>query len=165
MSLLTVFPFPSQELVLKNGSDIYEKWHRPPVVPHLLIYFFNVTNQEEFQLGSKPILEEVGPYCYRWVRHSNFPPLSKVLFSLSLVSVGSNVSDRQTFILYFFFLGAHVIVMSFIIGKEMLCLQINIVSLSTSDLNLIHDLTGRETLTEQFSVHWCITVTCVFLFK
>ncbi|KAK3857753.1 hypothetical protein Pcinc_036012 [Petrolisthes cinctipes] len=57
--------FVYKELVLKKDSDIYEKWRLPPVVPHLLIYFFNVSNKEEFQLGDKPVLQEVGPYCYR----------------------------------------------------------------------------------------------------
>ncbi|KAK8737266.1 hypothetical protein OTU49_004416, partial [Cherax quadricarinatus] len=54
-----------KELVLQNGTDIYKKWKLPPIVPHLLVYFFNVTNAEEFLSGSKPVLKEVGPYCYR----------------------------------------------------------------------------------------------------
>lgn len=62
---LFVNSFVAKELVLKKGSDVYQKWQRPPVVPHLLLYFFNVTNKEEFQQGAKPVLQEVGPYCYR----------------------------------------------------------------------------------------------------
>nr|XP_045623544.1 lysosome membrane protein 2-like isoform X2 [Procambarus clarkii] len=54
-----------QELVLENGTNVYQKWKLPPVVPYLFIYFFNVTNKEEFLEGSKPVLQEVGPYCYR----------------------------------------------------------------------------------------------------
>ncbi|XP_071514706.1 lysosome membrane protein 2-like [Panulirus ornatus] len=57
--------FIYQELVLRNGTEVYQKWKNPPVVPHLCIYFFNVTNQEEFLSGDKPVLQEVGPYCYR----------------------------------------------------------------------------------------------------
>ncbi|KAF2361877.1 CD36 family [Trinorchestia longiramus] len=40
------------------------------IKPVLSVYFFNVTNKEEFLAGSKPILQEVGPYVYwqKWIR-------------------------------------------------------------------------------------------------
>lgn len=56
--------FP-QELIIRNNSDVYKKWKDPPIVPHLQIYFFNITNKEEFLEGDKPVFQEVGPYCYR----------------------------------------------------------------------------------------------------
>lgn len=57
--------FIYKELVIRNGTDVYQNWKHPPVTPHLRMYFFNLTNQEEFMKGSKPILQEAGPYCYR----------------------------------------------------------------------------------------------------
>lgn len=50
-----------------NGTEMFTQFVHPPVTPYLRIYFFNVTNKEEFLLGSKPILQEVGPYSYRCV--------------------------------------------------------------------------------------------------
>lgn len=57
--------FIHKELVIRNGTDVYQNWKLPPVTPHLRMYFFNLTNKEEFLKGSKPILQEAGPYCYR----------------------------------------------------------------------------------------------------
>lgn len=58
--------FIYKELVIRNNSQMYRAWKDPPVVPHLRVYFFNVTNHIEFlENGDKPILQEVGPYCYR----------------------------------------------------------------------------------------------------
>uniref|UniRef100_A0A0P4WMB1 Scavenger receptor class B member 1 n=1 Tax=Scylla olivacea TaxID=85551 RepID=A0A0P4WMB1_SCYOL len=54
-----------KELVIRNNTDVYKNWKDPPIVPHLKIYFFNITNKEEFLEGSKPVFQEVGPYCYR----------------------------------------------------------------------------------------------------
>lgn len=54
-----------KELVIRSGSDMYQTWKHPPVVPHLRMYFFNLTNKQEFLDGAKPVLQEVGPYCYR----------------------------------------------------------------------------------------------------
>ncbi|KAG0724300.1 Scavenger receptor class B member 1 [Chionoecetes opilio] len=56
--------FIFKELMIRNNSDMYKKWKDPPIVPHLQVYFFNVTNKEEFLEGDKPVLQEVGPYCY-----------------------------------------------------------------------------------------------------
>lgn len=61
--------FMFKEFVIKNHSNMFKFWKDPPIVPHLNIYLFNVTNHEDFLKNrSKPILNEVGPYCYkeRW---------------------------------------------------------------------------------------------------
>merc|ERR1711971_1350843 len=66
-------------LVLRNESDFAELWKKPPITPHFKVYFFNLTNAEEFFKGNAiPHLEEVGPYTYhqKWIKenvtwHSN----------------------------------------------------------------------------------------------
>lgn len=53
------------QLVLRRGSQIFELWSKPPVHPIYKVYIFNVTNADEFlNNGSKPIVNEVGPYVY-----------------------------------------------------------------------------------------------------
>lgn len=54
-----------EELVIKEGSKAYDMWKATPVPLYLKLYVFNLTNPEEFQNGSKPVLEEVGPYVWR----------------------------------------------------------------------------------------------------
>lgn len=57
-----------QELPLRKGSQTFELWRKPPVVPYLKVYFFNVTNAREFmENGEKLRLKEVGPYTYKEV--------------------------------------------------------------------------------------------------
>jgi hypothetical protein len=54
-----------QEIVLRNGSQTFQWWRRPPVNPIIRIYVYNVTNAEEFlNEGKKPVLDELGPYVY-----------------------------------------------------------------------------------------------------
>ncbi|XP_064114979.1 lysosome membrane protein 2-like isoform X1 [Macrobrachium nipponense] len=72
LGIITVVFFDSainkliyKELVIRNGTDVYKNWKHPPITPHLRMYFFNLTNEKEFLAGSKPVLQEVGPYCYR----------------------------------------------------------------------------------------------------
>ena len=50
---------------MKEGSQTFEMWRKPPVEPQMKVYFFNVTNPREFMRGEKPILREIGPYVYR----------------------------------------------------------------------------------------------------
>jgi len=60
-------------LVLRNSSEIAELWENPPIIPHLKVYFFNLTNPEEFFAGkSQPNLQEVGPYTYhqKWIKEN-----------------------------------------------------------------------------------------------
>jgi len=52
-------------LPIINGSETYRYWKDPPVHPSMFMYFFNLTNQQEFLAGrEKPKLVEVGPYAY-----------------------------------------------------------------------------------------------------
>ncbi|GBP75275.1 Scavenger receptor class B member 1 [Eumeta japonica] len=54
-----------QELVLRPGSMTFEWWAHPPVRPFINVYVYNVTNADEFlNNGSKPVLQELGPYVY-----------------------------------------------------------------------------------------------------
>lgn len=51
---------------MRNGSQTFDFWSKPPVIPTIKIYVYNVTNADEFlNNGSKPIVEELGPYIYR----------------------------------------------------------------------------------------------------
>lgn len=57
-----------KDIVLRNGSETFASWEKPPIPVYSQFYFFNVTNPEEILKGEKPRLEEVGPYTYREVR-------------------------------------------------------------------------------------------------
>ncbi|KAJ0182901.1 hypothetical protein K1T71_000877 [Dendrolimus kikuchii] len=57
--------FIDYKLVLRPGSMTFEWWARPPVRPFVNVYVYNVTNADEFlNNGSKPVLDELGPYVY-----------------------------------------------------------------------------------------------------
>ena len=65
---LCMFLFNFQRLPLKQGTETFELWRKPPATPVLKVYFFNVTNADEFikSNGSiKLVLQEFGPYTYR----------------------------------------------------------------------------------------------------
>jgi len=54
------------QIALKEGNPSYEWWSKPPVEPKIRVYVYNVTNADEFlNNGSKPILDELGPYVYK----------------------------------------------------------------------------------------------------
>lgn len=50
---------------LKNGSEMYPMWQKLPIPIIFNAYLFNVTNPKEISNGEKPILKEVGPFCYK----------------------------------------------------------------------------------------------------
>ena len=57
--------FFTQEVTLRNGSQAFGWWAKPPVVPVIQVYVYNVTNADEFlNNGSKPVVDELGPYVY-----------------------------------------------------------------------------------------------------
>uniref|UniRef100_A0A8D8S8B9 Scavenger receptor class B member 1 n=1 Tax=Cacopsylla melanoneura TaxID=428564 RepID=A0A8D8S8B9_9HEMI len=71
--LLTAFFFSplvnqiiDQQLTLRDGAQVFEMWRKPPVNPIMRIHIYNVTNADEFLSvpGTKPVLDEIGPYTY-----------------------------------------------------------------------------------------------------
>uniref|UniRef100_A0A8D0BHP2 Scavenger receptor class B member 2 n=1 Tax=Salvator merianae TaxID=96440 RepID=A0A8D0BHP2_SALMN len=54
-----------QNIVLKNGTDVFEAWKDPPPPIHMQFYFFNYTNPLEILQGETPLVKQVGPYTYR----------------------------------------------------------------------------------------------------
>lgn len=41
--------------------DLYLKL---PIPLDFRVYFFNISNPDEVKEGGKPVLKELGPYCY-----------------------------------------------------------------------------------------------------
>ncbi|XP_030625890.1 lysosome membrane protein 2 [Chanos chanos] len=57
------------EIVLKEGSRVFETWKNPPPPVFMEFFFFNVTNADDVLAGKdKPSVVEVGPYTYREYR-------------------------------------------------------------------------------------------------
>uniref|UniRef100_A0A8I5NFI9 Scavenger receptor class B member 2 n=1 Tax=Papio anubis TaxID=9555 RepID=A0A8I5NFI9_PAPAN len=54
-----------KKIVLRNGTEAFDSWEKPPLPVYTQFYFFNVTNPEEILRGETPRVEEVGPYTYR----------------------------------------------------------------------------------------------------
>ncbi|KAG8180256.1 hypothetical protein JTE90_019537 [Oedothorax gibbosus] len=73
--ILVAFPsFYQKELekrmTLKNNTALYDVWKDLPIPIYQKLYFFNVTNEEEFLNGTQLKVAEVGPYTYssRWTK-------------------------------------------------------------------------------------------------
>lgn len=71
--LLTTFIFPrlerhliAKETAMKNGTKTFDSWIKIPFPFKLKIYFFNVSNPDDVQLGAKPSFKEIGPYVYEY---------------------------------------------------------------------------------------------------
>ncbi|XP_067339779.1 lysosome membrane protein 2-like isoform X2 [Channa argus] len=60
-----------KEIVLVEGSRVFESWKSPPPPVYMEYFFFNVTNLDEFLAGKKPVLKQVGPYTYREYRYKD----------------------------------------------------------------------------------------------
>lgn len=52
-------------MVLRAGTDQFERWQELPQPMHFKSYLFNITNPEEVMAGGKPMMQEIGPYVYR----------------------------------------------------------------------------------------------------
>lgn len=54
-------------MTIREGSEVYEAWRKPPVKPLICVHIFNYTNFDDFKKGidDKIRIKEVGPYCYR----------------------------------------------------------------------------------------------------
>ncbi|XP_068608935.1 LOW QUALITY PROTEIN: lysosome membrane protein 2-like [Brachionichthys hirsutus] len=58
-----------KEMVLVEGSRVFESWKTPPPPVYMEFFFFNVTNVNEFLNGARPEVQQVGPYTYREYRY------------------------------------------------------------------------------------------------
>lgn len=53
------------QVALRPDAQSFGWWSKPPVEPMMKIYVYNVTNADEFlNNGTKPVLDELGPYVY-----------------------------------------------------------------------------------------------------
>ncbi|XP_034751593.1 lysosome membrane protein 2 isoform X1 [Etheostoma cragini] len=60
-----------KEIVLVEGSRVFESWKTPPPPVYMEYFFFNVTNVDAFLQGAKPEVTQVGPYTYREYRYKD----------------------------------------------------------------------------------------------
>ncbi|XP_068562869.1 lysosome membrane protein 2-like isoform X2 [Cebidichthys violaceus] len=60
-----------KEIVLVEGSRVFESWKSPPPPVYMEYFFFNVTNVDAFLGGAKPEVTQVGPYTYREYRYKD----------------------------------------------------------------------------------------------
>ncbi|XP_040915430.1 lysosome membrane protein 2-like isoform X2 [Toxotes jaculatrix] len=60
-----------KEIVLVEGSRVFESWKNPPPPVYMEFFFYNVTNVNEFLEGAKPQVKQIGPYTYREYRYKD----------------------------------------------------------------------------------------------
>ncbi|XP_034048827.1 lysosome membrane protein 2-like isoform X2 [Thalassophryne amazonica] len=76
-----------KEIILVEGSRVFESWKTPPPPVFMEFFFFNITNVDAFLKGSKPVVTQVGPYTYREYRYKE---------NVSMVENGTRVSAYTT---------------------------------------------------------------------
>ncbi|XP_018517966.1 lysosome membrane protein 2 isoform X1 [Lates calcarifer] len=76
-----------KEIVLVEGSRVFESWKTPPPPVYMEFFFFNVTNVDEVLTGAKPVVNQVGPYTYREYRYKD---------NVTMVEDGTLVSAYNT---------------------------------------------------------------------
>uniref|UniRef100_A0A8D2CSN9 Scavenger receptor class B member 2 n=1 Tax=Sciurus vulgaris TaxID=55149 RepID=A0A8D2CSN9_SCIVU len=84
-----------KNMVLRNGTEIFDSWEKPPLPVYTQFYFFNVTNPEEILRGETPRLEEVGPYTYRELRNKANVQFGDNGTTISAVSNKAYVFERN----------------------------------------------------------------------
>uniref|UniRef100_A0A673AXN7 Scavenger receptor class B, member 2c n=1 Tax=Sphaeramia orbicularis TaxID=375764 RepID=A0A673AXN7_9TELE len=77
-----------KEIVLVEGSRVFESWKKPPPPVYMEFFFFNVTNAKEFENGAKPKVTQVGPYTYSFFKAP--------MVSLWMSSLGSGFFTTRT---------------------------------------------------------------------
>lgn len=76
-----------REIVLVEGSRVFESWKTPPPPVYMEYFFFNMTNVKEFLEGAKPEVQQIGPYTYREYRYKD---------NVSMVENGTMVAGYNT---------------------------------------------------------------------
>ncbi|KAF5284609.1 hypothetical protein FQA39_LY16967 [Lamprigera yunnana] len=83
----------NHQIMLKNGTQAFGWWAKPPVIPIMSIYIYNVTNANDFlNNGTKPIVDELGPYVYTesWERKNiQFNDNNTVTYNLQKIYIFS----------------------------------------------------------------------------
>ena len=52
---------------MREGTAAYQAWVETPIPMYTKFYFFDMLNPRDlFHKHEKPILEERGPYTFRW---------------------------------------------------------------------------------------------------
>ncbi|XP_008591031.1 PREDICTED: lysosome membrane protein 2 [Galeopterus variegatus] len=90
-----VKPLVVKNIVLRNGTEVFDSWEKPPLPVYTQFYFFNVTNPEEILRGETPRLEEVGPYTYRELRNKANVQFGDNGTTISAVSNKAYVFERN----------------------------------------------------------------------
>ncbi|XP_029024959.1 lysosome membrane protein 2-like isoform X2 [Betta splendens] len=84
-----------KEIVLVEGSRVFESWKSPPPPVYMEYFFFNFTNLNEFLAGAKPVLKEVGPYTYREYRYKDNVTMMENNTMVSALNIKSFVFLRE----------------------------------------------------------------------
>jgi len=81
-------------LALSPASGSLASWLVPPVEAQMTCYVFNLTNPEEVLNGSKPVLQEVGPFVYRAITVKDSIDVETGNSTLNYNSDGSTLTYR-----------------------------------------------------------------------
>ncbi|KAM9677527.1 lysosome membrane protein 2 [Trichechus inunguis] len=84
-----------KNIVLRNGTETFDSWEKPPLPVYTQFYFFNVTNPEEILEGETPLVTEVGPYTYRELRDKANVQFGDNGTTISAVSNKAYVFERN----------------------------------------------------------------------
>lgn len=84
-----------KNMVLRNGTQVFDSWEKPPLPVYIQFYFFNVTNPDEILQGEIPRLEEVGPYTYRELRNKANIQFGENGTTISAVSNKAYIFERN----------------------------------------------------------------------
>ena len=55
-----------QKVTVQKGHATFEQLRDPTPALYKSVYFFNLTNADAFEAGAKPVVEQIGPYSYRY---------------------------------------------------------------------------------------------------
>ena len=70
---ITGFTVLLQQLTVREGTAAYQAWVETPIPMYTKFYFFDMLNPRDlFHKHEKPILEERGPYTFRWGRSRGY---------------------------------------------------------------------------------------------
>lgn len=63
--LVYLFVSYFQDVTLAKHTEIRKFWEKAPISVDFKVFIFNVTNYWEVQNGSKPVVQEIGPFVFK----------------------------------------------------------------------------------------------------